>query len=110
MPILNYYPTDKQGRANFEFDHAQAHASLSWAMASPNTFNLQRYLLDPQTSPTPSGNWATDHQQAHDDAATWYGQPSLPMVDETVGSPMWLFTNSTEHDSLNLSALVASQG
>ena len=111
--ILNHYPSDPRGQATFAFDHANEHSILSMQMASPSTYNLQRYLLDPaMPGAAGAGQWDMVHQQAHDDAAAWYSvQPSLPLVDtqQSEGSQQqWLFVNSQEHIALSGAALAAS--
>lgn len=111
---LLHYPDDPGGRANFSFDHANEHNKLTNAMgAGAHDFTSANYQLDPMPSGGlfGAGNWALDHQQAHDDAATWFSQASLPLVDTRVSAgslQQWLFTNSVEHNTLSLSALVAS--
>lgn len=93
----------------FAFVHATEHETLSAQMASPTTFNLQRYLLNPAQPTGGAGSWDTVHQAAHDDGAAWYDvQPSLPMTDQQVGSPWWTFVNSSEHVALSGAALAAS--
>jgi hypothetical protein len=108
------FPDDPRAQAMFAFDHANEHNKLTFDMADPSLFNIANYLLDPAGTLTGAGNWALDHQQAHDDAALWFNvQPSLPLVDTqaSAGSlQTWLFTNSTEHDQLSGAALAASQG
>lgn len=108
------FPDDPRGQAMFAFDHANEHDKLTAAMSTPSVFNLANYLLDPAGTLTGAGNWAQDHQQAHDDAALWFNvQPSLPLVDTTASAgslQTWLFTNLTEHDQLSGAALAASLG
>jgi len=83
------------------------------AMGSNATnYNLARYLLDPMPSDAMNGAslWDMNHQQAHDDAANFFGvQPSLTLIDsptQRAGPFQWfLFTNSQEHNALNQAAL-----
>ena len=108
MPILFAYPDNERGQAFFEFDHAQAHESLTFAIRQPSQFNLQGYLLDPMVRASIGAPdlWSLDHQQAHDDAADYFGvQPSLPLPDETTGDPRWTFVNDQEHQALATAAL-----
>ena len=108
MAVLNFYPTDPRAQAAFQFDHAQAHVSLTWAQLTPSTGTLANYLLDPmlRVSIGAPDLWSLDHQQAHDDAAAYYGvEQSLPLPDETTGDPFWTFVNDQEHQALATAAL-----
>jgi hypothetical protein len=110
---LLHYPDDERGQANFSFDHAAEHDKLTFSMAQPTLFNIANYLLDPMPAAAMvgAGNWAQDHQQAHDDAGAWFGQPSMQLVD-TSGSAgslqQWLFVNQVEHSTLAGAALASS--
>lgn len=108
---LLHFPDTERGRAAFVFDHAHEHQKLVNAM-NASTFSLPNYLLDPMPpgSMTGADMWSLNHQQAHDDAARWFGvQPSLQLIDSTTQSQgpfQWfLFTNSQEHNALSLAAL-----
>lgn len=112
---LLHYPDDPRGQASFSFDHAIEHDRLTAAMGAGASRFTSAYQLDPMPTAAMfgAGNWAQDHQQAHDDAAAWFSQRSLPLVDTSTSAgslQQWLFTNSTEHDTLSRSALVASHG
>ena len=107
MPVLNFFPTDPRAQAAFQFDHAQAHATL--AQGLPQQSNLALYLLDPMLGDFPASNWNQVHQTAHDAAAVWYGvQPSLQLIDETAGGPFWTFINDQEHRALATAQLIKS--
>ena len=110
---LLHYPADARGQAAFVFDHAQEHQKLVVQMGSPNSFNLVNYLLDPMPPDSLGGNtlWDMNHQQAHDDAANFFGvQPSLTLIDSPTQRPgpfQWfLFTNSQEHNALSQAAIL----
>jgi hypothetical protein len=108
-----HYPADARGQAAFVFDHAQEHIKLVAQMGSPSSFNLINYLLDPVPPDAMTGStlWDMNHQQAHDDAANFFGvQPSLTLIDtptQEAGPFRWfLFTNSQEHSALNQAAIL----
>jgi hypothetical protein len=114
---LMHYPDSERGQAAFAFDHAQEHTKLVAQMGNPTPFNLINYLLDPMPPDSPGGAslWDMNHQQAHDDAANFFGvQPSLTLIDSPTQRPgpfQWfLFTNSQEHSALNQAALVLGHG
>lgn len=110
---LLHYPSDARGQAAFAFDHAQEHKKLVAQMGDPASFTLINYLLDPMPSDALGANtlWDMNHQQAHDDAANYFGvQPSLGLVDVPTQQPgpfQWfLFTNSQEHNALSQAAIL----
>lgn len=111
---LLHYPPDERGQAAYVFDHAQEHKKLVAQMGSPASFNLINYLLDPMPPDALQGAtslWDMNHQQAHDDAANFFGvQPSLTLVDTPTQQPgpfaWFLFVNSQEHSALNQAALL----
>lgn len=111
---LLHYPADARGQAAFVFDHAQEHKKLVAQMGNPTPFTLINYLLDPMPPDTldnPASLWDMNHQQAHDDAANFFGvQPSLTLIDtptQEAGPFRWfLFTNSQEHSALNQAAIL----
>ena len=114
---LMHYPDTERGIAAFSFDHAQEHTKLVAQMGTPTSFNLINYLLDPMPPDAMGGAslWDMNHQQAHDDAANFFGvQPSLTLIDSPTQRPgpfQWfLFTNSQEHSALNQAALVLGHG
>ena len=93
----------------FDFDHANEHESITFAIGNPSLYNLQGYLLNPPIGENvPSGNWQLVHQQAHDDAAQYFSQPSLQIIGEGPKSPQWVFINETEHVQLNSAILAAN--
>lgn len=104
------YPDTERGQAAFSFDHAHEHQKLVQEM-NTTAFNLAGYLLDPVIGDMGGADmWSMNHQQAHDDAANWFGvQPSLTLIDtptQDAGPFQWfLFTNSQEHNALSLAAL-----
>jgi hypothetical protein len=109
---LLHFPDNERARAAWAFDHQQEHRKLVAQMNDPSAFNLINYLLDPMPSDAMNGAslWDMNHQQAHDDAAAWFGvSPSLPLIDSTTqrqGPFQWfLFINSQEHNALSLAAL-----
>lgn len=108
---LLHYPDDERGQAAFVFDHAQEHKKLVAQMGSPSSFNLINYLLDPMPPDGMTGAtlWSMNHSQAHDDAARFFGQPSLPLIDAPNQRPdafqMYLFVNHAEHIALAGAAL-----
>ena len=111
---LMHYPDTERGRAAFAFDHANEHTKLVAQMGSEaSQFSLINYLLDPMPPDSMGGAslWDMNHQQAHDDAANFFGvQPSLTLIDsptQRADAFQWfLFTNSQEHNALNQAALV----
>ena len=110
---LLHYPDDARGQAAFVFDHANEHKKLVAQMGSPASFNLINYLLDPMPPDAMTGStlWDMNHQQAHDDAANYFGvQPSLTLIDSPNQQPApfqwYLFTNSQEHNALNQAAIL----
>lgn len=110
---LMHFPPDKRGQDAFAFDHAQEHKKLVAQMGAPTSFNLINYLLDPMPPDGIGGAslWDMNHQQAHDDAASFFGvQPSLTLVDSPTQQPgpfaWFLFTNSQEHNALNQAAIL----
>jgi hypothetical protein len=113
---LLHYPDTERGQAAFAFDHAQEHVNLVATMGSAaSQFNLINYLLDPMPPASMGGAslWDMNHQQAHDDAANFFGvQPSLTLIDSPTQLPgpfQWfLFTNSQEHSALNQAALISA--
>jgi hypothetical protein len=114
---LLHYPDNPRAQAAWAFDHWQEHSKLTAQMRDPSKFNLINYLLDPMPSDAMNGAslWDMNHQQAHDDAANWFGvQPSLTLIDSTTqqqGPFQWfLFTNSQEHNALNQAALFFGHG
>lgn len=114
---LLHYPDDERGQAAFAFDHAQEHVRLVAQMGSPTPFNLINYLLDPVPADAMTGStlWDQNHQQAHDDAATYFAvQPSLTLVDSPNQRPgpfaWFLFVNAQEHSALNGAALLLGHG
>jgi len=110
---LQRYPDDERGQAAFAFDHANEHVKLVAQMGvGATSFSLINYLLDPMPPDSMGGAslWDMNHQQAHDDAANFFGvQPSLTLIDTPTQQPgpfQWfLFTNSQEHSALNQAAL-----
>ena len=114
---LMHYPDSERGQAAFVFDHAQEHVKLVAQMGNPTPFTLINYLLDPMPPGAMGGAslWDMNHQQAHDDAANFFGvQPSLTLIDSPTQRPgpfQWfLFTNSQEHVALNQAALLSGYG
>jgi hypothetical protein len=114
---LLHYPDNPRAQAAWAFDHQQEHQKLVAQMNDPSAFNLINYLLDPMPSDAMNGAslWDMNHQQAHDDAAAWFNvQPSLTLIDSTTqqnGPFQWfLFTNSQEHNALNLAAIRSGYG
>jgi hypothetical protein len=111
---LLHYPDNPRAQAAWAFDHQQEHQKLVAQMNDPSAFNLINYLLDPMPGDAMNGAslWDMNHQQAHDDAARWFGvQPSLTLIDSTTqqaGPFRWfLFINSQEHNALNQAAIVS---
>jgi len=111
---LLHYPDNPRAQDAWMFDHQQEHTKLVAQMRNPSQFNLINYLLDPMPPTAMNGAslWDMNHQQAHDDAANWFGvQPSLTLIDSTTqqnGPFQWfLFTNSQEHNALNQAALLS---
>jgi hypothetical protein len=115
---LMHYPDTERGQAAFAFDHSQEHVKLVAQMGGGGSqFNLVNYLLDPMPPDSMGGAslWDMNHQQAHDDAANFFGvQPSLTLIDSPTQRPgpfQWfLFTNSQEHVALNQAALLSGYG
>lgn len=114
---LLHYPPDARGQAAFVFDHANEHKKLVAQMGSPSSFNLINYLLDPMPPDGMTGAtlWDQNHNQAHDDAANYFGvQPSLPLVDSPNQRPdafqVYLFINAQEHSALSGAALLSGHG
>lgn len=111
--ILFAYPDSDSGRNWWAFDHMNDHTRLAEGMDDATSYTgAVRYFLDPILGEnTPYGSWNQWHQQAHDDAASYYGvSPSLPnpLIQGTPSDQWWLFTNSWEHVALDEALL--SQG
>ena len=116
VTLLNY-PDSERAQAAFVFDHAQEHVKLTAQMGSPSSYNLINYLLDPMPPGSMGGAslWDLNHNQAHDDAANYFGvQPSLPLIDSPSQLPApfawFLFVNAQEHSALNGAALLSGHG
>jgi hypothetical protein len=113
-----HYPDDARGQAAFVFDHAQEHKKLVAQMGNPTPFTLINYLLDPMPPDAldnPATLWDLNHNQAHDDAASYFGvQPSLPLVDTRTQQrgpfQIFLFVNHQEHVALTGAALLRGYG
>jgi hypothetical protein len=113
---LMHFPDNPRAQAAWAFDHQQEHQKLT-AQMQPSAGNLINYLLDPMPDDAMNGAslWDMNHQQAHDDAANWFGvKPSLTLIDSTTqsnGPFQWfLFINSQEHNALNLAAMRSGYG
>jgi hypothetical protein len=116
IATLLTFPTNERSMAAWAFDHQQEHQKLVVQMGEGATgFTLVNYLLDPippDTWTSSTSLWDMNHQQAHDDAANWFGvQPSLTLIDSPTqqsGPLQWfLFINSQEHNALNQAAIVS---
>jgi hypothetical protein len=116
IATLLTFPTTERSMAAWAFDHQQEHQKLVAQMGEGATgFTLINYLLDPippDTWTSSTSLWDMNHQQAHDDAANWFGvQPSLTLIDSPTqqsGPLQWfLFINSQEHNALNQAAIVS---
>ena len=114
---LLVYPDNERGQAAFAFDHANEHVKLTAQMATPGSFNLISYLLDPMPPDSMGGAslWDMNHQMAHDDAGHYFGvEPSLQLIDSPTQQPgafQWfLFANSQEHNALSQAALLSGYG
>ena len=108
--ILFHYPDTQSGRNWWAFDHMNDHSNLAAGIADSSSLTgAIRYLLDPiQGLGVANGNWNQWHQQAHDDAAVYYGvAPSLPnrLGQGSQDFEWWLFTNSWEHVALDAALL-----
>jgi|HubBroStandDraft_3_1064219.scaffolds.fasta_scaffold144237_2 hypothetical protein len=119
IATLLTFPTNERSMAAWAFDHQQEHQKLVAQMGEGATgFTLINYLLDPippDTWTSSTSLWDMNHQQAHDDAANWFGvQPSLTLIDSPTqqsGPLQWfLFINSQEHNALSLAAMRSGYG
>lgn len=89
----------------FAWSHHLQHQGLFWKAGPPHT---PATVFTEFTDANPAEMWQVDHQQAHDEMANVFNvQPSLRMVDEPIGSPIWTFWNWTEHLALSQAASVS---
>jgi hypothetical protein len=109
VPVLNYFPTAPRAQAAFQFDHAQAHITLTRGTPVQRRSNLANFLLDPMINGIGPTVWGMNHQTAHDrEARVFVVQPSQILADETTGSPWWTWVNSKEHEALSAALLAAT--
>ena len=105
MTILFSYPTSRSGQNAWAFDHMVEHAILAGGMDDPTNSNQAIfYFLDPLNDANRRNSpWNRVHQQAHDDAANYYGAEPSPMLPLGVGSreqSWFLWNNAWSHTAL----------
>lgn len=103
--ILFAYPKSESGQRWWAFDHMNDHSQLATGIEDSSSLTgAARYFLDPLLGQSiPASTWNQWHQQAHNDAAVYYGLPgSLPnLIQGSPSDQWWLFNNSWEHVALD---------
>lgn len=109
--LLNV-PEGDAARNAFSFEHAMAHREVMAVMAPLNQWSAMPYFIDPADwKASPADSWNLDHQQAHNDYASYLPAYSVALtpgftfqhilVDSNLADPAsltwWTFLNHQDH-------------
>lgn len=109
--LLNV-PDGDAGRNAFAFDHAMAHRDVMAIMAPLDQWSAMPYFIEPTDwKASPANDWNLDHQQAHNDYASYlpaYSAASVAgftwqhiLVDSNLADQAslqwWTFLNHQDH-------------